>query len=123
MYEYDLAKRIKGARTSKGIELATVEKTEPLTLSIGGVSYSAADWTIYRPASLKLEELKVSDGTVTGLSVICSAEGANASRGTFSDAMAEKLEGVQTLTAGDLVAVYELGGQSFVILSKIERVM
>ena len=123
MYEYDLAKRIKGARPSKGIELATVEKTEPLTLSIGGVSYSAKDWTIYRPASLVLEDVKTSEGTVTGLSVACSAEGANASRATFEVVTADRLEARQTLTAGDLVAVYELGGQSFVILSKIERVM
>ena len=123
MYEYDLAKRIKGSRPSRGIELATVEKTEPLTLSIGGVSYSAKDWTIYRPASLMLEDVKASEGTATGLSVACSADGANASRAAFEVVMADKLEGKQALKAGDLVAVQELGGQTFVILTRLERVV
>lgn len=123
MYEYDLAKRIKGARPSKGIELATVEKTEPLTLSIGGVSYSAKDWTIYRPADLVLEGLKVSDGTASGLAVACGAVGADAGRASFAEVTADRLEARQTLEAGDLVAVYELGGQVFVILSKVERVI
>lgn len=123
MYEYDLAKRIKGARPSRGIELATVEKTEPLTLSIGGVSYSAADWTIYRPADLVLEGVKMSEGTASGLSVSCSAQGANASQADFAEVAADKLEAKQALKAGDLVAVQELGGQTFVILTRLERVV
>lgn len=123
MYEYDLAKRIKGSRPSKGIELATVEKTEPLTLSIGGVSYSAKDWTIYRPVSLALEGVKMSEGTASGLSVSCSAQGANASRADFAEVAADKLEAKQALKAGDLVAVQELGGQTFVILTRLERVV
>lgn len=124
MYEYDLAKRIKGSRPSRGIELATVEKAEPLTLSIGGVSYSSKDWAIYAPSDLWLEGVMMSgDGSIVSPSVSCAAEGASVSNIRFTGLMVDRLVGAPLLMEGDLVAVYELGGQSFVILSKVERVM
>lgn len=116
----ELARRLKG-RPVRGVELAQVVSAEPLTLDIGGVVYSSRDWRMYAPA-YAMAEMSLDNVLVLHPSVQCAATGAAVSGMGCEAIAAAEVEAQARWAPGDVLAVQELEGSTFVILCKLEEV-